>query len=175
MIKGNKLILRRKRQEDAWNDYAWKCDPELAHLDAMSPLDIPFSIYYASYSQELRYAGDMDHRYAIESLEGKHIGNCTCYNIDSMRGEAELGILIGDPDYWNKGYGSDAVTTLVNHVFKERHMNRIYLHTLEDNLRAQRCFEKCGFVARRRVTRGIHRFIFMEIEKSIAIPAGSSL
>ncbi|MFC2000788.1 GNAT family N-acetyltransferase [Chloroflexota bacterium] len=174
VITGKRVILRSKRLEDAWDDYAWKCDPDLAKLDATSPLSIPFSIYYTSYSQDLRYEGDMDHRYAIDSLEGKHIGNCSCYNIDHMRGEAELGILIGDPDYWDKGYGSDAVITLVNHVFQERHMNRIYLHTLEDNLRAQRCFEKCGFVALRQVTKGMHRFILMEVEKSIASPAASS-
>jgi len=165
MIRGEKVVLRPKKLEDAWNDYAWKCDPDLAHLDATTPLSIPFSIYHATYSQELRYSGAMDHRYAIESLEGKHIGNCSCYNIDHMLGEGELGILIGDTDYWDKGYGRDAVTALVNHVFKERHMRRIYLHTLEDNVRAQRCFERCGFVARRRVMRGVHRFILMEIDR----------
>jgi len=165
MIKGNKVALRRKRLEDAWKDYAWKSDLDLARLDATVPLTIPFSIYYTSYSQELHCADMMDHRYAIETMDGEHIGNCSCYNVDHTRGEAELGILIGDPDYWSKGYGSDAVTMLVSHVFNEGNMNKIYLHTLEDNVRAQRCFQKCGFVACGPVTREGHKFILMEIEK----------
>lgn len=165
MITGKKVMLREKGLEDAWNDYRWKSDAELANLDATFPLDIPFSVYLASYSDELHYPDSRSYRYAIETLEGKHIGNCSCYNVDYRSGEAELGILIGDPKYWAKGYGSDAVTTLVNYVFRKDHLKKIYLHTLEENIRAQKCFQKCGFVARGRVIRGIYKFVLMEIKK----------
>ena len=90
MITGKKVMLREKGLEDAWNDYRWKSDAELAHLDATFPLDIPFSVYLASYSDELRYPDSRSYRYAIETLEGKHIGNCSCYNVDYRSGEAEL-------------------------------------------------------------------------------------
>jgi len=165
MINGKKVVLRRKKLEDAWNDFTWKKDAELAHLDASVPLNIPYSIYLSSYIQDLGYPGAMGHRYAIETSDGKHIGNCTCYNLNYIRREAELGILIGDRDYWDKGYGTDAVTALVDFVFRQNNLKKIYLHTLEDNLRAQKCFERCGFVARGRVTRGGHRFILMELGK----------
>ena len=165
VIKGKRVVLRRKRLEDAWNDYQWKKDEKLAYLDATVPLLVPFSLYLSSYSDELRYADPFEHRYAIETLDGRHIGNCSCYNVDRIAGEAELGILIGDRSYWDKGYGSDAVTTLVHKIFQERWIKKIYLHTLEDNIRAQKCFGKCGFVARGPVTRGIHRFILMEINR----------
>jgi RimJ/RimL family protein N-acetyltransferase len=170
MIKGDKVTLRRKRLEDAWNDYRWKKDAKLAHLDAAVPLNMPYSLYLANYSEEIRYAALAEHRYAIETLDGKHIGNCSCYNIDYARAEAELGILIGDRDYWDKGYGGDAVTALVSFVFRRNNLNRIYLHTLEENARAQKCFEKCGFVARGRVVRGIHRFLLMDIKKADVAP-----
>ncbi len=173
MIRGEKVVLRRKRLEDAWDDYAWKRDPEMARLDATIPLDLPFAVYLANYSEELRYAEATDHRYAIETLDGRHIGNCGCYNLDRFRQQAELGILIGDREYWEKGYGADAVSALVGHVFKERHVKKIYLHTLEDNARAQRCFEKCGFAPRGRVVRGAYKFIIMEIKKPEAEPDGT--
>ncbi len=48
MIKGKKVVLRDKRLEDAWQDYAWKIDPELSRLDATIPLDVPFQTYLLS-------------------------------------------------------------------------------------------------------------------------------
>ncbi len=170
MIQGKKVVLRKKRLEDAWNDYTWKGDAELAHLDATIPLNVPFSVYLSSYSEELRYADLMTHRYAIDALDGKHIGNCSCYNVNYSKGEAELGILIGSPEHWDQGYGSDAVTALVSFVFAKNNLKRIYLHTLEENMRAQKCFEKCGFVARGHVVRGTYKFVRMEIEQTKVIP-----
>ena len=170
MIKGKRVVLRRKKLEDAWNDYAWKKDPALAHLDATMPISVPFNIYLASYSEELRYHDHSDYRYGIDTYDGAHIGNCSIYNVNYLKGDGELGIVIGDQQCWNQGYGQDAVRTLVNHVFSKGRVHTIYLHTLEENVRAQKCFEKCGFVASRRVTRGIYRFIVMEIRKPVSRP-----
>ena len=118
------------------------------------------------YAEELRYPDTIRRRFAIDTLDGIHIGNCSYYDINDYRGEAELGIMVGDRDYWNKGYGSDAVATLLNHIFQDTKLNRVYLHTLEWNIRAQKCFEKCGFVPRGQSTRGWHNFIVMEIRRS---------
>jgi len=166
MIKGSKVVLREKRLEDARNDYTWKTDAELAHLDATIPLDIPFSHYLINYADELRYASIRGYRYAIETPDGRHIGNCSYYNVDQGKKEAELGILIGDRAYWDKGNGTDAVTILVTQIFKETNIKRIYLHTLEGNIRAQKCFQKCGFTPSGRVSRGGHNFTVMELKKA---------
>ncbi len=168
MIKGKRVVLRRKKLEDAWKDYEWKRDRELAHLDATLPLSVPFNIYLASYSEELRYFDSSENRYAIDTYDGVHIGNCSIYNVNHIRGEGELGILIGDRNYWDQGYGQDAVKTLVDHVFRKGRLHTIYLHTLEENRRAQKCFEKCGFSVSRHVNRGIYRFLVMEIRKPVA-------
>lgn len=166
MLKGTKVILREKRLEDAANDYAWRCDEELARLDAAWPMTIPFTDYLASYKEELRYQDSYQRRFAIESLDGKHIGNCMYYDIDERRKQAELGILIGDRDYWNQGYGADVVTTLVNHIFEATGFERVYLSTLDWNIRAQKCFQKCGFVHCGSITRGQNHLIIMEVRRS---------
>lgn len=165
-LKGTKVILREKRLEDAANDYAWRCDEELARLDAAWPMTISFADYLASYKEELRYHDSYQRRFAIESLDGKHIGNCMYYDMDQRNKQAELGILIGNRDYWNQGYGADAVTTLVNHIFEVTDYERIYLSTLDWNIRAQKCFEKCGFVRSGSTTRGPNHLIIMETLRS---------
>jgi RimJ/RimL family protein N-acetyltransferase len=166
MIEGTKIRLREKRLADAPRDYVWKTDAELAYLDATSPLDIPFSRYLSSYAEELYYDNARRCCFAIETLDGKHIGNCMYYNVDEYGEEAELGILIGEREYWDKGYGTYAVTALITQIFKEINLKRVYLHTLDGNIRAQTCFQKCGFLPCGRVTRGGHNFIIMEIRKA---------
>jgi ribosomal-protein-alanine N-acetyltransferase len=166
MIKGEKVVLRGKRLEDARQDYAWKTDPELSQLDATLPLEVPFKTYLLTYAEELdRSIDGKGHLFAVETLDGKHIGNCCYYNVERGRREAEVGILIGDAAYWDAGYGTDAVNALLDHVFRKERLRRVYLHTLAWNTRAQKAFKKCGFVEDKRVTRAGYEFIRMEMKR----------
>jgi ribosomal-protein-alanine N-acetyltransferase len=165
MISGDKVKLRGKRLADAADDYAWLTDAELAALDAAPLSTTTFPQYLASYTSDLRYPPTIRHQFAIETREGKHIGNCTYYGIDSDKGEAELGIMIGDRDYWDQGYGTDAVAALLEHVFGKTKLNRLYLKTLVDNKRAQKCFAKCGFTPYGHLKKDGYNFILMELNR----------
>ena len=165
MINGSKIILRKKRLTDAEYDYQWQTDPELSRLDAMSPLTITFKEYRLAYASELRYSSRTRQSFAIDTVDGEHIGNCVYYNIDKAKGEAELGIMIGNRDYWDKGYGADAVNTLVNYIFHKINLRRIFLKTLDSNIRAQKCFEQCHFTPYRQANRDGYNFVLMEIHR----------
>jgi RimJ/RimL family protein N-acetyltransferase len=56
-------------------------------------------------------------------------------------------------------------------VFREKGLRRMLLHTLEWNVRAQRCFQKAGFVARGLVRRDGHDFLLMEKLQRLEQPA----
>lgn len=165
MINGSKIILREKTPADAWDDYAWDTDPELAQLDAAPVLTIPYSEYLLEYTNELQTSRPRSCRLSVDTLDGQHIGNCSYYNLNRTKRETELGIMIGNRDYWNKGYGADAVTALVNHIFHQMNLNRIYLKTLESNTRAQKCFQKCGFTTYGQQAKDGFRFTLMEINR----------
>ena len=160
-LMGQKVILREKQLADAANDYAWGSDRELMRLDAADAFDIPFTEFLTSYAEGI--GKGKNRRFAIETMDGRHIGNCTCYNIHSFRKEADLGIMIGDRRYWGKGYGSDAVATLVHYIFEDMGLRRISLRTLSWNVRAQKCFEKCGFVPCGHMVKDQYEFLRMEI------------
>jgi len=166
LLRGRKVVLREKRLEDAANDYAWRCDEELAHYDAAPTLRLSFDDFLADYADELRHPSRQRRRFAIENLEGRHIGNLMYYDIDEVKGKAELGIMVGDRDYQDKGYGTDAITTLLHHIFSTTTLNKIYLNTLDWNLRAQSCFKKCGFVPCGQAKRYTGTFVVMEIHRS---------
>jgi RimJ/RimL family protein N-acetyltransferase len=166
VLIGQKVVLREKRIGDAEKDYAWRRDADLCLLDAVPTLDMPYNEYLGYYADELKYPTGRRRKFAVDTLaEGRHIGNCMYYDIDRDRRQAELGILIGDRDYWNQGYGTDAVETLVRHIFDDTAMGRVYLKTLEWNVRAQRCFLKCGFVNSGRTSQRGHDFLVMELHR----------
>jgi len=165
MIIGTKVVLRDKRLADAQDDYAWQTNPELAQLDAAPSLATTLSQYLADYVSELRYSSSTRCRFAIETLDGEHIGNCTYYGINEAGGEAELGIMIGNRDYWDKGYGVDVVTTLLSYIFRRTNLKRIHLKTLDSNHRAQRCFQKCGFTPYGHLIKDGFSFVLMEIHR----------
>ena len=162
-LRGARIILRDKRIEDAEQDYIWRSDHELASLDAAFPLTMSYDRFLKLAEDQMRYPTPGSHHFATETLDGKFIGNCMYYDLDSVKMQAELGVVIGDRDYWSNSYGYDAVTTLLDHCFNEKKLERVYLHTLEWNKRAQRCFEKCGFFQVRPVRRMSHDFILMEV------------
>ena len=164
-LQGARVVLREKKLEDAEQDYIWRSDPELSRLDAAYPLNMTFDRFLKIFEDQLKYPTPGSHHFATETLDGKLIGNCMYYDLNSVKLEAELGIVIGDRDYWGNSYGYDAVTTLLDHVFNEKKLNRVYLHTLEWNKRAHRCFEKCGFVPVKPVRRLSYDFILMEIRR----------
>ena len=165
MITGTKVKLRGKRIEDGALDYQWHTDPELSDLDAVAPLRICYSDFMEEYREQLRYPSPSRRSFAIETRDGKHIGNCVYYNIDRVNRETEVGIMVGDRDYWDKGYGESAVVALVDFIYRHTGFHRVYLKTLEKNVRAQNCFRKCGFTACGRMERDGYNFLLMELAR----------
>lgn len=71
--------------------------------------------------------------------------------------DAFVGIGIGDPDYWSKGYGSDAMRIILRYAFQELNLHRVSLNVFEYNPRAIRSYEKVGFKIEGRYRQFINR------------------
>jgi len=83
-------------------------------------------------------------RFVIE-VDGELIGECQLHFIDHYRGSCELGIALGR-EYWAKGFGQDAVRTLVHFAFRDLHLRKVGLEVLADDERAIGAYRKVGFV-----------------------------
>lgn len=145
MLNGKKVRLRLKRPEDAFQDYTWRRDPELAELDASSTWNGSYEEYFKGYVWELEHPAKHRRRFSIESLNGKYIGHCALFEIDEAKKEAQLGIMIADREYWGKGYGTEAVELLLKYGFNDLQLKAINLRSLDWNIRAHKSFQKCGF------------------------------
>ena len=165
VITGRKTLIRSKVIADASDDYRWRVDEELASLDATSVLRISESVFTRMYQDELKYTTPWVRRYGIDSKDGIHIGNCMIYDIDTVLGEGELGIMIGERTYWDQGFGLDAFALLTEVCFRIDALNKLYLHTLTWNQRARHSFAKCGFREVGPVRRSGRDFVRMEITR----------
>ncbi len=166
LARGIRVVLRAKRLDDAEQDYEWRRDPELATFDAARPYNGSLKDYSSIFSDELSYPSPYRRTLAVEDSEGRHIGNVMYYNLDFQRREAEIGVTIGLREYWGRGYGTDLLQIFLRYLFKNLPLERIYLKTLDWNVRAQHCFEKAGFRPYGVSRRGEHNFVLMEIHKS---------
>jgi ribosomal-protein-alanine N-acetyltransferase len=73
------------------------------------------------------------------------IGYCTLEHIDTTHRSCEIGIVIGNPDYWNKGVGASVVRRLTTLAFTRYDLHRVYAVIQGGNIASRRCFEKVGF------------------------------
>lgn len=162
-VSGDRVVLREKKRSDIPDDYRWRSDPELADLDATQPLRIKYKDFERLAKEEISHPNPRSKRLSVDTLDGQHIGNVMFYDIDLRNGQAELGIMIGEKDYWSRGYGTETVNLLLDHMFEEYPFNRVYLHTLVWNRRAQKSFHKSGFRDIAPVRKGGRDFILMEI------------
>jgi len=163
VARGRRVILRRKRMVDIQEDYAWRSDEELTRLDASAPLRLSFSDYARNWNLDMRFTDTPTRYFAIEDEGGRRIGNVMFYNLNRSRAEAEVGISVGDRTAWGKGYGSDAMHTASRYFLEREGLKRLYLHTLESNMRAQKAFRRAGFVTSGVSWRDGQSFVVMEL------------
>jgi RimJ/RimL family protein N-acetyltransferase len=111
-----------------------------------------------------------EHNYSIIANETNElIGECGLLAIDHVNQIAETGIFIGNKNYWNKGYGTEALTLLLDFGFKALNLHNIQLRVYEYNKRAIKSYEKIGFkkigIRREAVYRNMerHGIIYMDI------------
>lgn len=143
MLRGEKVLLRAMKQEDAQRQWEFANDVEYEVLGGGDPWK-PQSLAQVQTQFESRMHSGETH-FAIEA-DGKYIGSCGLFHFDQTARTCELGIGIGDHDYWGRGYGRDALRVLLDYAFRLRNLHKVWLQVHAVNERAIRAYRACGFV-----------------------------
>jgi RimJ/RimL family protein N-acetyltransferase len=146
MLKGQRITLRSISRADLpkLNEFNNDLEVELAG-GGDPPMPQSLARLEAEYEQDLARGGRDGGGFAIEA-DGKFIGQCALFNFDTTAQTCELGIAIGDKDYWGKGYGREAITLLLDYAFRLRNFRKVFLRVHAKNERAMRAYHACGFV-----------------------------
>ena len=139
--------LRELTLDDVEDRYQWSLDTEVTKYLVVPDQYPPFTRedtrrwIEASVSRENGYE-----QRAIVTKEGIHIGWVDLKNFDNTNKNAELGIAIGNKEYWGKGYGMAALYSMLQIGFSEFQLEKVWLRVDKDNLQARKSYEKAGFV-----------------------------
>ncbi|SFK37192.1 Protein N-acetyltransferase, RimJ/RimL family [Halobacillus dabanensis] len=152
MLKGNLFELRPVSREDLPYLFKWANDEELATLGHGSasayqnnnPLEDIEAFYEKNLTaQPLWENGRVFMVYTVST--GVPIGKCHYGSLNPVVRSAEVGISIGEREYWGQGYGHDILNTLLKHLFYTLNLERVQLDTWSGNSQALRLYEKVGF------------------------------
>lgn len=167
-LVGHKVYLSPMRIEDAEAYTKWLND-----LSVTENLGTPSDMVSVSGEQEWISKNSQGTIFAIVKAENDElIGNCGFSTVNQICQCAEVGIFIGDEENRNSGYGSEAMSLLIDFGFNYLNLNNIMLKVFAFNERAINCYKKAGFkeIGRRRQAYYLkgkyHDQIFMDIIRS---------
>jgi len=84
--------------------------------------------------------------FALEfKANGAFTGTVLLRNLDFKNRNAELAILIGEPEKRGRGLGGEVLSALLGYAFGELGLHRVYLRVLAYNEPAIRLYQRRGF------------------------------
>lgn len=141
-ISSGRVRLRTLLPEDAHLVMEWANDPEVVRN---------FSFFHSGTSVEkiadyirVRYESPTDLLLAVFA-NIDYLGNIGLHEIDRANDTARLGIILGNRNYWGKGYATEAIRVLLGYAFTEERLHKIYLNVFTTNTRGIKLYEKVGF------------------------------
>jgi diamine N-acetyltransferase len=146
MILGDRIRLRHPEREYLPTFVRWLNDPEVrAGISAYLPMSVA--------AEELWFDEMMkrplpERNLCIEAKDGDGwvlIGSTSFFDFDWRARKAEIGIMIGEKSFWNRGYGTETMLLMLQHGFETLNLHRIYLKVYSTNPGAIRAYEKVGF------------------------------
>lgn len=147
IIYGERIRLRAPERKDIPVFVKWFNDPEVT--------ETLFNYLPMSLADEEQWFENMlkrpmrEHPLSAEIKEGEDwrmIGNIGMMGFDDVARSAEIGIVIGEKDYWNQGYGTEMMRLMLKHCFETLNLNRVMLRVYAYNERAKHVYQKIGFV-----------------------------
>src|SRR5947199_9908542 len=145
MIAGEHVILRAFEREDAERGYRWMNDPNIVRtLKSRYPIAFQGEIEWI---ERAMLSSSTERHFAIERRDDRsHIGNASLHDIDWVSRTGWFGLFIGEPAAWNRGFGGDAIATLIRFAFEEMNLVKMRINVFEYNERAKHVLSEHGFV-----------------------------
>lgn len=143
------------------NAVLWMNDPEVTQWLLFG--DYPLTrIAEEAYFDRLGVVEDKEVGWAIETLDGQHIGFSGMQDINHFHKVAISGTFLGNKEFWGKGYGTDAARVRARYAFDVLGLRMIESGILDGNERSLKMQEKVGYqivgrIPKRYWKRGVYR------------------
>lgn len=143
IIKGEKVVLRPVRMEDAPRFVKWFNDPAVNKF--LNYRKLTLSEEKQRIKEKLTEKSGDAIFFCIDTVAGEHIGATSLDGINYDQRRASFGIIIGEKIYWNKGCGTEASQLILEYGFVKLKLHRIELDVYDYNPRAIKVYKRLGF------------------------------
>jgi len=141
MLEGKHVQLAQLTKEDLPLLLQWRNSISLKRLTGPGPF-LPISVEQIDLSSTSTQI-----QFGIRELSSDSlVGYITLANIIWSNRTAGLGVYIGELEQFGKGWGSEAISLLLDYAFDELNLHRVHLEVVGYNQRAIRTYRKLGFV-----------------------------
>ncbi len=147
ILENKRILLRALEPEDLDVLYKWENDSSIWHL---SSTITPFSKYtlkkYIEQAHQDIFEAKQLRLIIQQKQDSSIIGAVDLFDYDPVHHRAGVGILIGNPEDRNQGYGTEVLQTLREYAFGTLSMKQLYCNICEDNEESLNLFIKQGYV-----------------------------
>ena len=144
LIETDRLILRRMMVKDYEDMYLYARRSDVTkYLTWKSHTSPMYTKEYLEYIATKYSLGEFYDWAVIDKREQKMIGTCGFTRFDFHSNSAEVGYVL-NPEYWGKGYATEAVKAVVKFGFETIGVVRIEAKYMEGNAASRRVMEKVG-------------------------------
>ncbi len=141
IIKGEKVTLRSVIFDDAARLTAWFLDREINdHVLRKMLRKQDIETWITSLPEKKEELHLM-----VTTQEHISIG-CISLKINFQDRHAELALLIGEKEYWGRGFGTQSSRLMIQYAFKKLRMHKVWLGVYAYNTRALFLYHKLGFI-----------------------------
>ena len=141
-IRGNRIILREQREEDAPFFSYWFNQPKIMF---QCGFEKPFDEDEILQMITVSHRSDDSLWFTITDLEGNIVGETGLLRMFPAWHQTDLTIIIPDPAMQNKGYGTEATRMMLDMAFNKYEMHRVSIGVVGLNTEALRFYKKIGF------------------------------
>lgn len=149
MLTGKRILLRALEREDLKVIHKWQNDEDVMRLARSEPDHmISMEALTAEIEKNIRGEDQMTRRYGIEEKSSKKLIGWTSIRVNSWANRytsADIGLAIGEKNYWRKGYGTETVSLLLKESFEQMNLHRVGWWTYAENKGSIALAKKMGF------------------------------
>jgi ribosomal-protein-alanine N-acetyltransferase len=145
-ITGNsEITLRSLFVKDVTERYVnWMNDPDISQF-LESRWDIHTLKSTREYVKSMRES-PIDIMFGIFLTKGMtHIGNIKIGSINEKHKYADLGLIVGEKQYWGKGFGTQAIKLATEFAFSRYGLNKLIAGIYANNIGSYKAFINSGY------------------------------
>ena len=144
-ISGDNIYLRGLKKSDLEGEYfGWLDDREVTKF--MDSGVFPNTmVKMEEFYRNIALSNDNVMLVIIHKETNKHIGNIKLGPIKWISRVSPLGIIIGDKEFWGKGYGTEAIRLVLDYTFKRLNLHKVTAGIVAIHDASVKAFQKAGF------------------------------